>query len=80
VKAFFAGAAAAGASLFVSVPAGVIVAKRLSTPVNRLQAPGEGLSFQASFVEVNLVPAIGLALLIFVVAFVWMQRRHRTER
>jgi hypothetical protein len=80
LKAIFAGFAAAVASLSLSIPASVIVAERLSPPVNRAQTPADGLLFQASFVEVNLVPPIVLAVLTFVVAFTWMQRRRGTKR
>jgi ethanolamine transporter EutH len=80
MKAIVAGVAAGVASLFVSIPASVILAERLSSPAKQVQAAGDEFSFQASFVDVNLVPAIVLALLIVVVVFTWLERRRPVNR
>lgn len=76
LKAVVISLAAGVASLFVSIPASVIVAERLSPSAKGVQAAGDGLSFQMTFVEVNLVPAIVVALVIVVVVFTWIQRRR----
>jgi len=63
------------ASLFVTVPASVIIAERRTVPT-ALERSGDGLSFYASFIDINLLPSFAVALLIFVAASAWMLRRR----
>ena len=76
LKAVLAGVAAALASLLVSLPASVLIADRFSTTVNPLPSDNGELSFRATVTDVNLLPAIVLALAIFASALMWMRRRE----
>ena len=79
LKAAAAGCAAAVASLFLSIPATVIMAgSRQSAHMDNLPTSGSGFEFQAAYVDVSLLPALLVAVLTFVAAFIWMLRRHAT--
>ena len=71
---------AAGASLIVTVPATVIVAEHLAGPEARVDTAASGISFQATFIQVNLLPAFVVALLIFALMFTWLLRRRQAQR
>jgi hypothetical protein len=75
LKAVLGGLACGIVSLFVTVPASVILAERRAAPT-ALERSGDGLSIQASFVDVNLLPSFAVASLIVVVAFMWIRRRR----
>jgi len=75
LKAVLGGLACGIVSLFVTVPASVILAERRTAPT-ALERSGDGLSIRASFIDVNLLPSFVVASLIVVVAFIWMRRRR----
>ena len=79
LKAVFAGMAAVAVSLLVTVPASVILAEYRSTPVGQVQSSSDELSFSTRVIEVSLVPAIVCAAAIFVLTFLWVQRRRETR-
>ena len=76
LKAILAGVSAALASLLVSLPATVAIAERFSTTVNPVPPANDALTFRATVTDVNLLPALLLALAIFAATFMWMGRRE----
>ena len=80
VKAAVGALLAAGASLIVTVPATVIVAEHRAGPQTQLDSAGSGISFQATFIQVNLLPPFVVAVLIFAVLFTWLLRRRQAHR
>jgi ethanolamine transporter EutH len=79
LKGILAAFAAGVVSLLVSVPASVFIAERRAAPNVLFERSGE-LSFQMSFIRVNLLPAFGIAVLVFVLSALWMQRRRSAGR
>jgi ethanolamine transporter EutH len=78
LKAVLGGLACGIVSLFLTVPASVIIGERRPAPT-ALETSSEGLSFHTSFIDVNLLPSFLVALLIVVVAFTWMLRRREAH-
>ena len=73
--------AAAAGSLFLSIPATVIMASGLrSAHMDDTPTSSGGVDFQVVYVDVSLVPALLVAVLTFVIAFMWMLRRRATVK
>jgi hypothetical protein len=76
LKAILAGVAVALASLLVSLPATVAIADRFSTTVNPVASANDELAFRTTVTDINVLPALLLALAIFAATFMWMGRRE----
>jgi ABC-type sulfate transport system permease subunit len=75
-KALLAGVAAAVASLFVSLPATVVMAERFSSTVNQFSSANDEITFRTAVTDISLLPAFLLAVAAFVSTFIWMRRRE----
>jgi len=76
LKAILAGVAVALASLLVSLPATVAIADRFSTTVNPVASANDELAFRTTVTDINVLPALLLAVAIFAATFMWMGRRE----
>jgi hypothetical protein len=79
LRAALVGVALAVVSLMVTVPASVILALYWSSPITQTESSTEGFSFSVSTADVTLVPSLVCAVLIFGLAFLWVQRRREAQ-